>query len=162
MKSESPSEAEHTSRLVVETALVGDIHANVLHPNDIERTVRKGQVECIAEVKRDGLAQPNSLVEHPPGFDEGLGYVDAGHATVMLYGQRPRRTTDTAAGMKDPISLPKTGEHREVVCGGAPAYVEVLEWREVAWHEAVDVFSGCGQRLQEHVAELRSAVVGGP
>ena len=82
--------------------------------------------------------------------------------TAVLDRQRARRSANAAANVEHPISLPKTGELCEVACGGAAANVEVLERGEVVWREVVDVFSGCGQRLQEYVAELRSAVVGGP
>ena len=113
-------------------------------------------------MQRDGLAQPNTLVEHPASLHIALRDVDAGHMTAVLDRQRARGSANAAANVEHPISLPKTGELCEVACGGTSANVEVLERGEVAWREVVDVFSGCGQRLQERVAELRSAVVGGP
>ena len=84
MKGEPAAGAEHPSRLAVETALIADVHAYVLHPDHVERPFVKGQVEGIADLKRDGLVQPDTLSEHSSGLDIALGQVDAGHMAAVL------------------------------------------------------------------------------
>jgi len=147
---------------MIEGGLVGDVHAYVLHPNDIERRVGIGQIEGVADVQRDGIIQADSLIEQSARIHIALRDVDAGHMTAVLDRQRARRSADSAANVEDVSPRTKIRELGEVTCGGSAANVEVLERGKVAGREVVDVFSGCGQRFQERITKLRSAVVGGP
>ena len=47
---ELSSGPKHPSRLMIEAALVGDIHAYVLHPDHAKRRVAIGQIEGIADM----------------------------------------------------------------------------------------------------------------
>ena len=162
VKGKPAAGAEHPSRLAVETALIADVHAYVLHPDHVERSIIKGQVDGIADLKRDGLVQPNALSKHSPGLNVALCYVDAGHVAAVLDRKRTGRASDPAADMEDPRSRTKTGELREVASRADTANVEVLKRDEVVWREVVDVLPGLGQRCQERFAQMRPAVVGGP
>ena len=142
MKGEPAAVTQHPSRLAVETAFVADVHSNVLHPDDIERSLFKGEVDGITDMERDGVVQPYTLIELSSGLDVALRYVDARHATAVIDRKRTGRTSDPAADVEHPVSRTKSGESREVAIGGAPANMEILERDEVAWRKDVDIFSG--------------------
>ena len=64
VKGQQAAGAQRAARLAVETGLVGHVHAHVLHPDHVERSVLEGHAEAVPDEEGDGLVQPDTLSEH--------------------------------------------------------------------------------------------------
>ncbi len=141
VQSEPASGSNHPSRFTIEPPLVGDVHGDVLRPNEVEGVIAEGEIKCIAREKGNRGKQTDALVQHPSGMDAACCNVEPDHLAAVLEGQRTGRAADAAADVERPLSRTEMGELREVAGSGASPNVHIIERREVIGREAPGVLA---------------------
>src|SRR5581483_674022 len=138
---------EDATRLTVESALVRNVHLDVLADHDVERARVVRKLGDIGDADIDHVAQPDSVVEPFGNLAVLRGEIDGRDPGTTLGGDQPRGPADSAAGIEDTVGC---GDFRQVDQGGrgeAPEGMEILECRQVRRMERVDVLTGLGQGL---------------
>ena len=65
LKGESPIRFEDAATFFVEFVLVRDVHADILHPDDIERAVGEGEIENIALIYFYAFVKRGEPIQQP-------------------------------------------------------------------------------------------------
>jgi hypothetical protein len=90
----------------MELALVRDVHADVLHPDDIERIVGKGPVESPALMHFDEGLKTRQPVQHRCAGAEIARQLEAVDAATERGGQQPCRAGQPSADIENPVLPP--------------------------------------------------------
>lgn len=150
---------EGAEGFAVEAALVRDVHGHVLHPDYVERAVIEGQIEGVGDVERDGVRESDEIDEDSPCVNVGSGEVDACHVAVVFGSEGARGSSDPASDVEDAGAGADVCEVCEIADGGSSASVKVLEGREVAWVEVIEVLAGPSHCGQDGVCQMGAAVM---
>ncbi len=144
----------------VEPALVGDVHAAVLRPHDVEAAIVERQVECIAHEMRHSIGKPHSPGQFSRYFDVRRREVERSDQASVVRRQGARRSAEPAADIEHPspsvgsTRLGQPGKFGEANRDRQATAMELVGCRECIDVEMIDVEPGGLQRVQHRCDEI--------
>ncbi|MBK6864270.1 MAG: hypothetical protein IPG91_12190 [Ideonella sp.] len=144
----------------VQPRLVGDVHADVLHPDHVERIVGKGQVERAALVKPDPVFEPRQPIQQCRAGAEVGRQLDAVDAAAELGSEQPGGPGQPGADVEHALAGRDMRPLEQLARGAQPAGVEVVQRAQILGRQALPgIQAGGAQGRQDSRLDVAGRVM---
>lgn len=150
---------EDALHLSVEPRFVGNIHRDMLGPNDVKRSIRERQIRCITLAIIDKFGETDSLGKHCSGAAVLVSQVDASDTTAEFPSKAPGCAANTAAYVKYTFRGIDACSSSEFQRCRPTTNMEFIDGRQVFRREPVQVFACFLKCSKDHTSQIRARVV---
>ncbi len=126
-----PAAHQYPAGFLIEAALVGHVHLNVLAEDDSECGVDERQFGDVRLLDGNPIAQFHNVIEPTVDIAILCGQIDGGDAAGVRIGDEASGTADPAARVKYLVGRCDPDQLHQLAGGNATHGVEVLEKRKV-------------------------------